>query len=168
MHCTPSPTRWWFPIQAGSEGATEQVVGRKTASPDILNGRLPSPTQQAAWGMEQRKDGSNIREARYVAGKRKWKVARSTDWQSSGMCEGGWKQWCANRAEEQEMHHGVGIVKMENDGRVIIKKKYWRQMSSVRLNSKLFFFKKKKSELYLLGLYKMLCVNTYMCRRSMF
>lgn len=122
MHCTPFPTRWWFPIRAGSEGATEQVAGRKTASPGILNGRLPSPTQQAAWGMEQRTDGSNIREARYVAGKRKWKVARSTDWESSGMCEGGWKQWWANRAEEQEMHHGVGKVKMENDGRVIIKK----------------------------------------------
>lgn len=52
MRCMPSLMRWWCPIQAGSEGATEQEEGRRTASPDILSGRLRSPTQQAAWGME--------------------------------------------------------------------------------------------------------------------
>lgn len=66
------------------------------------------------------------------------------------------------------MHHGVGIVKMENDGRVIIKKILKTNVfSQIKLKT-FFLFKKKKSELYLLGLYKMLCVNTYKCRRSMF
>lgn len=66
------------------------------------------------------------------------------------------------------MHHGVGIVKMENDGRVIIKKKILKTNVFSQIKLKAFSFFKKKSELYLLGLYKMLCVNTYMCRRSMF
>lgn len=102
MHCTPSVMKWWCPIQAGSEGAMEQEEGRKTASPDILSGRRPSPTQQAAWGMEGWRDGGSFGELsravwlllilRREGGcrqERKMETCQLNRWQSRRMYEGG-------------------------------------------------------------------------------
>lgn len=134
MHCMPSRTRWWCLIQAGSEGSMEQEQGRRTASPDILSGRRPSPTQQAAWGMEGFNDREDMDWGKVHIDKRgKWKLASSTDWQSSGMYEEGSNE-LAEQKEKHRVHSCEAIYSTNNQNEGTVRIQMPNVSFSVRIN----------------------------------